>query len=68
MIKFSRFGDKAKDDAYKELKNKKLSQKSITLLQKTIRDEIANLSEKALTEYNKYHEDNNEYYKGLIKN
>ena len=68
LIKFSRFGDKAKDDAYKELKNKKLSQKSITLLQKTIRDEIANLSEKALTEYNKYHEDNNEYYKGLIKN
>lgn len=67
LIQSSRFADNKKDRVISDLKDKKLDKESITLLQKTIRDEIINLSDKAVNEYKGYHKENNEHYETLIK-
>jgi hypothetical protein len=60
LINQSRFADSTKQKVLDDLKDNKLNRESITMLQKTIRDEIVKLADKAVKEYKANHKENNE--------
>lgn len=63
IIKRSRYKDTTKDKFNDDLKDKKLSDENIKLLQKSLRDEIVKLADKAIKEYNQYHDISLERFK-----
>jgi len=60
LINQSRFADSEKKKVLNDLKDGKLNRESITMLQKTVRDEIVKLADKAVKEYKANHKENNE--------
>jgi hypothetical protein len=60
LINQSRFADSTKQKVLDDLKDNKLNRESVTMLQKTIRDEIVKLADKAVKEYKANHKENNE--------
>ena len=50
------------------MKDGKLNRESVTMLQKTVRDEIVNLADKAVKEFNENHKSNNEQLRDYISN
>ena len=67
LIKQSRFADSEKQKVIEDLKDNKLNRESVTMLQKTVRDEIVRLAEKSIKEYKATHKENNEYLKNYVK-
>lgn len=66
LINQSRFADSEKQKIINDLKDNKLNRESIVMLQKTIRDEIVKLADKAVKNYKENHKSNNEQLKNFI--
>jgi len=60
LINQSRFADSEKQKVINDMKDGKLNRESVTMLQKTVRDEIVKLADKAVKEYKANHKENNE--------